>query len=272
MEYSFRERLMEKALLCDGAMGTMLQSSALKAGQCPESLNISSPQAVSTVHRAYIEAGADIIETNTFGGNRIKLSSFGMEDRTEEVNARAVKIAREAAAGRALVGASIGPTGRFLQPVGDLEFSEAFDVFRQQANALIEAGADLFLLETFSDIKELRAAIIAVRSICQIPIVAMMTFEPVGKTLLGTSPEAAAVTLDALRVDATGSNCGLGPEGILDVLRRMASVTDWRKDCFSGNSGPDGMYRRGSAGHWHRTHRRLLRNHPGAYRKTAGEA
>ena len=122
MAYSFHERLKEKTLLCDGAMGTMLQSSALQVGQCPELLNIRSPQTVSAVHRAYVEAGADIIETNTFGGNRIKLSSFGIDDQTEKINARAVRIALEAAGGRALVGASIGPTGRFLNPVGDLIF------------------------------------------------------------------------------------------------------------------------------------------------------
>ncbi len=222
---TFRDLIKERTLLCDGAMGTMLQKAGVAAGTCPELLNVEDPDTIKSIHRAYIKAGADIIETNTFGGSSVKLASYGLDDRTEEINRAAVKIAIEAADGRALVGGSIGPTGRFVTPVGDMTFEETVDIFTRQAGAIVDAGADLILLETFSDIKEIRAAAIAIRSITDIPILAHMTFEPSGLSLLGSSPEAAAVTLEAAGVDAIGSNCGLGPDGILDVLRRMSSVT-----------------------------------------------
>ena len=220
----FRELIFEKVLLCDGAMGTMLQASALRDGQCPELLNLENPEAVGAVHSAYARAGSDIVETNTFGGNRVKLASYNLENRVGPVNSAAVKLARKAVGDNVLVAGSVGPTGRFVEPVGDLTFEEARDIFAEQISAL--EGVDLILLETFSDIKELKAAVVAARSAADIPVAALMTFEPSGSTLLGTSPEAAAVTLDALGVDAVGANCGLGPEGILEVLRRMAAVTE----------------------------------------------
>jgi 5-methyltetrahydrofolate--homocysteine methyltransferase len=223
---TFRDLIKERTLLSDGAMGTILQEAGVAAGTCPELLNVEERDTIRSIHRAYIQAGADIIETNTFGGSSAKLSSYGLEDRTEELNRAAVKVAIEAADGRALVGGSIGPTGRFVTPVGDLTFDQAVDIFTLQAGAIATAGADLILLETFSDIKEIRAAVIAIRSITDIPILAHMTFELSGLTLLGSSPEAAAVTLEAAGVDVIGSNCGLGPDGILDVLRRMSSVTE----------------------------------------------
>jgi 5-methyltetrahydrofolate--homocysteine methyltransferase len=222
----FRSRLKEDTLLCDGAMGTTLQASSLKAGQAPEILNLENPDEISRIHRAFADAGADIIETNSFGGNRIKLSAFGLEDKTEQINRAAVKIAQSGVQKRAYIAGSVGPTGRFLSPVGDMDFDEAFDVFYQQIGVLADEGAHLIILETFTDIKELRAAIIAARSLGDIPVVATMSFEPNGKTLLGSSPEAAAVTLEALGIDAVGANCGLGPEGILQVLRGMAAVTE----------------------------------------------
>ncbi len=222
----FKELIKKRTLLCDGAMGTMLQEAGLAAGQCPELLNADSPEIVRAVHQAYIDAGADIIETNTFGGSRVKLSSFGLESRTEELNAAAVKVAREAASGSTLVAGSVGPTGRFLHPVGDLGFDEAVEIFAQQVGALAGAGADLIILETFSDIKEIRAAVIGAREVTDLPVAALMTFEPSSLTLLGSTPEAAAITLEAAGADAVGSNCGLGPEGILEVLRRMAAVTE----------------------------------------------
>ncbi len=222
----FADLIKERTLLCDGAMGTMLQNAGIAAGKCPELLNVEDPDTIRSVHRAYIQAGADIIETNTFGGNPVKLSTYGLDNRTEELNRAAVKIALDAADGRALVGASIGPTGRFVTPVGDMTFEETLDTFSRQARAVVDAGAHLILLETFSDIKEIRAAAIAIRSVTDIPILAHMTFEPSGLTLLGSTPEAAAVTLEAAGVDGIGSNCGLGPDGIFDVLVRMSSVTD----------------------------------------------
>ena len=223
---AFRDRIRERTLLLDGAMGTMLQAAALKPGQCPELLNVDHPGAVADVHRAYRNAGADAVETNSFGGNRIKLSAFGLEGRTRELNLAAVTVAREAAGADVLVGASVGPTGRFVQPVGDLTFEKAFDVFSEQIGALAEGGADFVIFETFSDIKELRAAVMAANAVCGLPVVALMTFEPTGQTLLGGTPEAAAVTLEALGVAALGANCSLGPDGILQVLSRMASVTE----------------------------------------------
>jgi len=220
----FRELIEKKTLLCDGPMGTMLQASVLKEGQCPELLNIEKPDDVIAVHKAYINAGADILETNTFGANRVKLSAYGLENQTKKINSTAVDIAKKAAGNNVLVAGNIGPTGKFLEPVGDLTFGEALEIFTEQISALAEV--DLFILETFSDIKEIRAAVIAAKSLGETPIAALMTFQPDGNTLLGTSPEAAAVTLDALGVDALGTNCGLGPDGVLDVLRRMAAVTE----------------------------------------------
>lgn len=228
MKQPFMQALRERVLVLDGAMGTMLQERGLKPGQSPEELNLAMPEVVAAVHGEYAAAGADIIVTNTFGGSREKLSHFGLEDRVREINARGVEIARKVAGDHVYVAASMGPTGRFVEPIGDLSFDRMADIFREQAAALIDAGADLITLETFLDVKEARAALIAVRDISpSIPVIAMMTFDDNGRTVLGTPPEAAAITLEAAGATVVGSNCGLGPEGIYQVLssmRRCASV------------------------------------------------
>jgi 5-methyltetrahydrofolate--homocysteine methyltransferase len=222
----FLKAIREQVLILDGAMGTMLQERGLKPGQSPEELNLTMPQVVASVHRAYLDAGADIIITNTFGGTRFKLAHYGLEDRLSEINARAVEIARTEAGGRAYVGASIGPTGQFVEPLGEVTFDDMKNAFREQAQALVNAGADLISLETFLDIKECRAALIGIREVsADIPVIAMLTFDDNGRSVLGTSPEAAAITLTAAGADMVGSNCGLGVDGIFDILCRMRKVT-----------------------------------------------
>ncbi len=210
----------------DGAMGTMLQKSGkLKPGMAPEILNIEQPELLVNVHKQYIEAGANIVETNTFGANRVKLKEFGLGQKTREINQAAVRNARTAAKGNAFVSGDIGPTGKFLKPIGDLDFDESVDIYKEQAGAMLEAGVDLFSIETMMDIKEIKAVMIAIRELCDLPIMAMMTFNEDYRTTLGTPPEVAAVVLEALGADVIGANCSLGPEGIYNVIKRMSRVT-----------------------------------------------
>jgi len=226
MKIPFLHAIKERVLVLDGAMGTMLQERGLRPGQSPEELNLTMPDVVAGVHREYLEAGADIIVTNTFGGTRPKLEHYGLEERAREINARAVAIAKEVCGDRAYVAASVGPTGLFVEPVGEVTFDAMAGFFREQAAPLIDAGADLITLETFLDIKEIRAAVIAIRELSpSIPIIAQLTFDNEGRTVLGTTPEAAAVTLAAAGADIVGSNCGLGPDGICAVMGAMRGVT-----------------------------------------------
>jgi len=224
---SFEKDLISKKLMIlDGAMGTMLQQAGLKPGDCPERLNLEHPEAVKGIHRAYLEAGSDIIHTNTFGANRFKLGAYGLGDRVAEINQSAVKLALEAAGGKALVAADIGPTGRMARPFGELEFDQFFEAFAEQVRAAVQAGADLISIETMSDLMEVRAAVIAARENSGIPVMAEMTFEQGGRTLMGTDPATAAIVLDALGTDIIGANCSGGPAQLLEVIRLMRTVTD----------------------------------------------
>ncbi|MEJ2525978.1 MAG: homocysteine S-methyltransferase family protein [Desulfuromonadales bacterium] len=222
---AFLQAIKERVLILDGAMGTLLQMRGLCPGGCPEELNRISPDLVAGIHAEYAAAGADIVVVNSFGGNRVKLGRYGLERAVSELNHRAVELACGAVDADVLVCGSVGPTGRFLEPAGDAAFDEMVAIFAEQITALAEAGADLISFETFLDIRELRAGIIACRDVCTLPIFAQMTFDDAGRTFLGTPPCAAAVTLDALQVDVIGANCGSGIDGIYEMLAEMRTVT-----------------------------------------------
>ena len=221
----FLKAITERVLILDGAMGTLLQERGLSPGGCPEEMNRKAPDAVIGIHAEYAEAGADILIANSFGGNRVKLANYNLDNAVDELNRRAVALARKAAPAGVFVGGSVGPTGRFVEPVGDAGFDEMIDIFTEQISSLVGAGADLISFESFLDIRELRAGVIACRDVCDLPVIAQMTFDDAGRTVLGTPPSAAAVTLDALRVDVIGTNCGLGIDGIHDALAEMRQVT-----------------------------------------------
>ena len=206
----------------DGAMGTMLQEGGLKPGGCPELMNLEQPDVVQKIHEAYIEAGATMIETNTFGASALKLDHYGLEDRVKEINEAAVKIAREASKGRAKIVGSLGPTGRFIVPLGDLEFEDAYQAFYEQAKALADAGADYLLFETCIDIQEMRAGLLAAKDATSLPIICQLSYSEDGRTVTGTDPQTAAITLEALGADIIGVNCSLGPKELVPIVKTLA--------------------------------------------------
>ena len=206
----------------DGAMGTMLQEGGLKPGGCPELMNLEQPDVVQKIHEAYIEAGATMIETNTFGASALKLDHYGLEDRVKEINETAVKIAHEASKGRAKIVGSLGPTGRFIVPLGDLEFEDAYQSFYEQAKTLADAGADYLLFETCIDIQEMRAGLLAAKDATSLPIICQLSYSEDGRTVTGTDPQTAAITLEALGADIIGVNCSLGPQELVPIVKTLA--------------------------------------------------
>ena len=221
----FKEALDQRVLVCDGAMGTMLYSKGVFINKSFDALNLARPELVEEVHQEYVRAGADIVETNTFGANRIKLGSFGLADSLVGINVEGVRIARRAAGERAYVAGSIGPLGIRIEPWGKTGVDEAREYFREQARALLEGGVDLFVLETFRDLNEISAAIDAVRSLSDLPIVAQMTTEEDGNTLDGTPPERFAPELEERGATVIGVNCAVGPAPMLETIERMEAVT-----------------------------------------------
>ena len=155
----------------DGATGTMLQKSVLKPGMCPELLNIEAPEAIQNVHRAYVEAGSNIVETNTFGASRIKLNEYNLGNKVEAINIAAVKNAKIATAGKAKIAGSMGPTGAFIEPLGELTFDEVYENYYEQAKILADAGVDYILIETCIEIQEMRAALLAAKDACNLPVI-----------------------------------------------------------------------------------------------------
>jgi homocysteine S-methyltransferase len=224
----FLEALDERVLVCDGAMGTMLYAKGIFINRCFDALNLTQPDVVSEVHQDYVRAGADVIETNTFGANRVKLRAFGLSDKIGEINREGARLARQAANGRAWVAGAMGPLGIRIEPWGKTGVEEAEAYFREQAHALVEGGVDLFILETFRDTNEVGAAIAAVRSVCDLPIVAQMTIEEDGNSLDGTPPEHFAPELERRGADVIGVNCSIGPAPMLETVDRLAQVTHTR--------------------------------------------
>ena len=223
---NFREIIEDdRVYVFDGAVGTRLYDKGVYINRSYDELNLVAPDLVREVHEEYIKAGADIIETNSFGATRHKLQPYGLETRLTEINIAAARIAREAAGDRVYVAGAIGPLGLRIEPFGPTSFDEARGMFREQVEALLEGGVDLFVLETFSELPVIEQAILAVRQLCDLPIIAQMTIQMDGNTTFGTTPEAFTVGLDELGVDVIGLNCGMGPNHVLNALDKMRPLT-----------------------------------------------
>lgn len=212
-----------KIILLDGAMGTMLMSKGMEAGQAPERMNLDQPDVVKETHRAYIQAGANVILTNTFGGNRFRLSRHGLADRVREINLAAAKLARQVADDfpNVLVAGSMGPTGELMTPLGKLTFEDAVQAFAEQAAGLSSGGVDVIWIETMADLQEVKAAVQGARSVTRLPIAVTMTFESRGRTMMGVTPEQLVQLAQELELSAVGANCGKGPQELEAVIERM---------------------------------------------------
>jgi len=217
--------------LFDGAMGTMLYSKGVFINKCYDELNLRNPEIVLEVHRQYVKAGAEILETNTYGANRVKLHGFGIEEELRDINMRAAELARKAAGDSVYVAGAIGPLGIRIEPYGATSQDEARDIFREQAGALNDAGVDLFICETFSNVDEMEQAIAAIRDVCTLPIVAQMTVGVDGRTIYGDTPRVLAQRLDRAGADVIGLNCSVGPDVMLDAIEEMAAATAKKISC-----------------------------------------
>jgi methionine synthase I (cobalamin-dependent)/5,10-methylenetetrahydrofolate reductase len=225
--HPFLARLARGPVLADGAMGTMLYSRGVSYERCFDELNVSEPDLVQGIHREYINAGAELIETNTFGANRIRLGMYGLEARVRELNRRGVRVAREAreiSGETVFVAGSIGPVDQPIQPFGALSLRDVRQAFREQVEALVEGGVDLLVLETFSDLAEITEAILAIKETTDLPVVAQMTFNEDGQTRSGDTPAQVAAALERAGADVIGLNCGVGPSSALEVAREMLAA------------------------------------------------
>ena len=215
----------------DGAMGTMLYASGVFINRCYDELNLRDAHLVEDIHRSYLRAGADILETNTYGANRLKLQAFGLEDHVRDINARGAEIAKRVAGESAWVAGAVGPLGIRIEPYGPMGREEARALFAEQISALVEGGADLILLETFSNIDEIEEAIHAVRMTCELPVVAQITIGLDHRTPYGTSLAIAGERLERAGADVVGLNCSVGPSVMLDAIEELAAATTRRISC-----------------------------------------
>lgn len=220
----FLDYIKERFLILDGATGTFLQQNGMEPGVCPETFALENPALLEEMQRRYIGAGSRAIYTFTLGVNAKKLEEFGLQDETERINEELARLSAKVAGDSAFVGGDVGPTGVFLAPLGELGFEQAVDIYKQQIGALVRGGVDFIVIETMVDIQETRAAVIAAKEVCELPVVACMTFDAHGRTLTGTSPAAAAVTLVSAGADVVGLNCSTGPAEMLPQVTAMKQV------------------------------------------------
>ena len=226
----FRERLAEpRPLLADGAIGSLLLAGGLKPGECPERMNLDHPEVLAGIAAAYLEAGAQIIQTNTFGGSPLKLAAYGLAGRAEEINARGIDVARGVVADRAYLAASCGPSGRLRRPFGDATEEEIFESFRRQIAVFAAEGVDLVIVETMTDLGEAELAVRAARAVSpHLPVAATMTFDPTPRgffTMMGDGIESAAARLGAAGADLVGSNCGNGIRNMVGIAAEFRKRT-----------------------------------------------
>ena len=228
-------------ILADGAMGTMLFDAGLPAGEAPQIWNVTHPERVRAIHRAYLDAGSQVILTNTFGGNRFRLARHGLQARVSELNragASILKTAVDEAGGAAFAAGDIGPSGELFKPLGNLLFAEAVDAFAEQAGGLLDGGVDLIWIETMSDLQEVQAAVEGVRRVsADVPVFASMTFEKHGRTMMGVAPEQACKAVLSWSVSAFGGNCGTGPIELLKVIRTLHELAPSLPLIYKPNAG-----------------------------------
>ncbi len=211
----------KKVIILDGSSGVALQKRGMPKGVCPEQWAVDNPNALIDLQRQYISAGSNMLYTFTLGGNRVKLQEHGISSSVFDINKKLAEISTQAAGSLALIAGDIGPTGRFPEPFGEAGFEETVDIFKEQVKGLAAGGVDLFVIETMIDIQEARAALLAVKESCDLPVIVSMTFDNSGRTLTGTDPVSALVTLQALGADSVGVNCSTGPSEMIEVIRQM---------------------------------------------------
>jgi 5-methyltetrahydrofolate--homocysteine methyltransferase len=217
----FLKEIEKRVLIHDGSKGYMLQKLGMKGGECGEYWNLTNPDAVRSIYRAYLEAGSDVIQTNTFPGNRVQLHKYSVDDKTAEINYWGARLAREEAGDRAYVSASIGPTGILMEPAGELGFDRAHEIYKEQVKAVADGGADVINFETFTDLAELRIALLAAKEASSLPVICSLAFENNGRTLMGTDPAVAVTVLRSLGADLVGTNCSFGPEQLVGIAKAM---------------------------------------------------
>jgi homocysteine S-methyltransferase len=237
----FLDRIAEGVVVCDGGMGTQLYTHGVFVNRCFDELNLSQPALVRAVHEDYLQAGAEVIETNTFGAHRFKLGPHGLDQQVRKINREGARIAREASQGRALVAGSLGPLGKPLAPFGQLAFADAVEAYREQAEGLVEGGVDLFMVETMPSLDQARAALQGVRAAADLPVVVSLTFNDEGTTFYGDKPEDLVRALEELGVPVIGANCSQGPQPMLATVQRMAAAARTARISAMPNAGAPAM-------------------------------